>query len=181
MTHRGLSGFAVEIDKDRKIVRKWTRGLESTPKLTASFHLQLEEYFSGKLYPMKTVPVTMCDGSKKDFIEFQMPFIDGNSGFTEWKHRNEMCDQIKKSFQSRKNDLRSGFHSICLTELSNFKFPHLKLQIVDLLSQCSEKYPYGFSHGDLGFANMIVDAEGQIHLIGFTPSFIDSPLMDLLS
>lgn len=183
----GLSGFAVE-RKDDKVL-KWTRGTESAYKLRKDCMKQVKELSANKLHPIKTVDV-ICFYEEDDFFGFETPYLAYETGFALTKNQNIVFDQILNSLINRFESTRDGFKKICLDQLNKSiseleKKPYkdqglfLAQKIGYLIDQSSDVYPWGYCHGDFGFANMLVDPKGQIHMIDFTTSFIYSPLMDI--
>lgn len=172
MKHEGHSGFGLHLENG--IVTKWTVGSESSQILMASYDLQSQ---CGERIP--GVKALDCFGavSLENEFSFQMPHLDVESGFTTREHISEI---LKKCVLSRHIETRTGFNNAVLKELNKFDVPELKSLVVDKLRDETDIYPAGFCHGDLGFANMLVQ-DGQIYLIDFTPSFVQSPLVDIVT
>lgn len=183
----GLSGFAVE-RRDDKVV-KWTRGAESSYILRKDCFKQLKELSANKMYPIKTVDILNFT-EEDDYFEFETPYLAYETVFGLSKNQNIVFDQILNSLINRMESTRDGFKKICLDQLNKSiklleKKPYkdqglfLAQKIGYLIDQSSDIYPWGYCHGDFGFANMLVDPKGQIYMIDFTHSFIYSPLMDI--
>lgn len=175
MIHKGLSGFGLHLQGG--IVTKWTSGHESTPLLKYSCEKQLKEIEENKLGPIKTVDIYSTSEGFDNF-EFSMPHMECPTGFTDFDNRLLIREQIRKSLYSRSNDIRSGFKKIIRRELDKIEESVIKLDCLRLLELCSDYYPYGYAHGDFGFANMLIE-DGVIHMIDFTKAFINSPLLDI--
>lgn len=173
--HKGLSGYALIKDGDRVI--KWTKGEESSKKLYDSAFMQLDEAKRKELKPILTVPV-YSSSLKFDHFSFTMPFINLPSGFTFKKNGRIIKSIIRESFENRSWSPRGGFKNLIKKELAKHPLSDLKLMAEAALNNCSDIYPHGYAHGDMGFANMLID-ECSVHMIDFTPSFIYSPLIDL--
>lgn len=135
----------------------------------------MEALRSGRFSPLKPVPIIGFWEENGEFY-FEMPFLDYESGFTSNEH-----DRVKKaiieSLVSRSHVKSSGFKKIILRELERLERAKEIDLIFDRLKKCSDEYIEGPTHGDLGLANILVGPE--IYLIDFTPSFIQSPLMDI--
>lgn len=175
MIHKGHSGFGLQVKSGQVI--KWTRGEDSIPILRASYLKQMKECEENKLGVIKTVDIWSMTESCGIF-SFSMPHMDCPTGFTDDKNKLKIREQIRRSLFFRSRDIRLGFKKCVLKELEGVEDSEFKLIIESLLETCSDYYPYGYAHGDFGFANMLVE-EGQIHMIDFTESFINSPLLDV--
>ena len=175
MIHKGLSGFALL--KDGGKVTKWTQGKESCARLLDSCFRQSEERLKGLLYPIKTVPV-YSRAIRNNYFSFEMPFMDLPSGFTFKNNRLIIKSIIRQSFENRSWSPKAGFKNIIRRELEKYPISAQKIHIENMLNICSDIYPHGYAHGDMGFANMLID-EDSVYMIDFTESFIDSPLIDL--
>lgn len=173
--HKGLSGFALEKKGDQVI--KWTQGKESSKLLFDSAYLQAEERIKKELSPIKAVPI-YAKSIKGDYFSFNMPFMDLPSGFTFKKNGRIIKSIIRQSFENRSWNPRGGFKSIIKKELLKYPLSDLKIMTEAALNYCSDIYPHGYAHGDMGFANMLI-GEDEVYMIDFTPSFINSPLIDL--
>lgn len=175
--HKGLSGFGFKDCGDQLI--KWTTGKESKLVLMESCQAQMIERRLMKLYPLHTVPVYSKKEDGESF-EFSMPKLDFPSGFTFKYNPREIRSLIRQSFENRSWEPKAGFKSIVRKELAKYPLSDLKLMAEAALEYCSDIYPHGYAHGDMGFANMLVDDKKiQIYMIDFTKSFIQSPLIDL--
>lgn len=177
LIHSGLSGFGIKLRG--QVVCKWTRGSESSKKLRASYEKQVECISSKKLSPIIACDAYGYIGRSDDEFYFDMPFMDYPSGFTVRENLGSVKSQIRKSLVFRSFNSRPGFHSIVRKELLKYPNSKEKVETIRLLDLCSDIYPHGYAHGDFGFANMLVK-DGQIHMIDFTETFIDSPLIDVV-
>lgn len=191
--HEGHSGCMLRLESGT--VTKTTFGYEAIALLERSWSLQNQECFSGKLYPVRAVPcgpmfqaIGHGNGVFKDGRNFTMPFIEGESGFTEWRNRNRVCKDIVTSMRARGRELKKGFHAAVLQE-TTMQLKRNPSTIVagyvsaisSHLSRAEDLYPHGYCHGDFGFANMIIGEDGSVNMVDFTPSFIYSPLMDMVT
>ena len=100
------------------------------------------------------------------------------SGFTGFT--TDLVPDLVESFRNRSKNMRCGFKTSIKKELLRFKNSKYKTKILDKLDTCPDCYPSGYYHGDMGFANMIIE-DGRIYMIDFSDSFIDSPLVDIAS
>ena len=174
LKHEGLSGAGFKVEES--IITKWTKGHESAPKLRNSCYEQTRERIEGNLLPIKAIPVWSFNDSK-DYFEFSMPNCSHlETGFT--SNPEELTDQLYTSFKNRVSKFKFGFKDQVNRELLKYPDSKYKNQILRVLEKSPDHYPHGYCHGDMGFANMLVE-DGQIYMIDFTESFIESPLMDL--
>lgn len=184
---QGFSGFCVLKEGDKVI--KWTQGSESYPKLKFSYQKQLEEIINQKLTYLKAVPIIAVT-SKENLFSFTMPFINGKTGY-ETDRPLLFIHKIEKHFKCRleRMEIGYGFKEICNTELNRLinildaKKINAEKQINIIKAQINnvaDYYPKGYCHGDLGLANLIHYAE-KVFVIDFENSFIDSPLVDLVT
>lgn len=91
-----------------------------------------------------------------------------------------MKDQILCDISSRRWFPAPGFREKVLQFIRKFPMEEMKRDIEESLKTCPDVYPLGPVHGDMGFANILFNGH-QCFLVDFTPSFIQSPLMDLAS
>lgn len=172
--HKGLSGFGLRVTSDQ--ITKWTKGVESSPILEASCMAQMRESFERKLNPFETVEIYSFKRGLGEF-SFSMPKLPYASGFT--TDNKELVRQAVLGYFKRKpRSIISGFKKVIIQELNKFEDSPSRREIIDLLKICSDEYVMGPYHGDLGFANMLVDK--KVYLIDFTHSFIHSPFIDVV-
>lgn len=180
MRHDGHSGFCVQRHHDT--VLKWTKGLESSDLLYQSGKLQRWCLHNDGLFPIRSVMVKIHLNEKRDYCSLEMPYVGCESGFTFKGDTQKMSEAIFKSFSFRSRDIRPGFLHILKREIDKIGAhvpSELKMIVRSVYSNCLDQYPYGFPHGDFGFANMLVDDRAIISMVDFTPSFIYSPLVDI--
>lgn len=182
MIHKGLSGHAIERRGD--FVVKWTQGETAHRDLYNSWFKNNECHRNHSLFPIKTIKQSARLFPDDLRIEVTMPFIEGESGLTTTDHLL-LKDHVKSSFYRRSKEIRnSGFKEICNKQLSSLNSYNIKeadeleFYLRSYIDRCEDSYIYGFCHGDFGFANLIVTAK-DVFAIDLTPSFIDSPLMDI--
>lgn len=176
LKHEGHSGFMVRLNPEKTEVEKLTYGFEAAALLRASFNMQMNEILKRELYPINTVPIFSV-GDYEDRFAFRMPFLDYDSGFTGNLEKGAR-KKIVMSLANRGNDHRLGFKNIVKEYIQRFPNCDLKLTLKAHLETCSDLYPYGYAHGDFGFANMLIN-QANVYIVDFTPSFIYSPLIDL--
>lgn len=204
MIHKGLSGFGIkhETVHGKKFIKKWTRGPQAVLSLGFSHQKQNEAMINRPLWPIHAVPVHddyleggsfvygigsqlagfLADGDKDPKFSFRMPFIDYPSGFTvTGYHRITMQMKINESFRHRCGNVAEGFKSIVRAKLIPVPDSDFKTVVLGKLSFCPDFYPYGYAHGDFGFANMFIGGDDIMYITDFTESFIYSPLMDLVT
>lgn len=81
-------------------------------------------------------------------------------------------------FREKVDDVRDGI-------LKN-RLVRDALPFTEALSACATHFedgaylPVGYCHGDLTFCNVVVDAEGAVHLLDFLDSFVSTPLADMV-
>ena len=175
--HKGLSGFSLRREGDEVI--KWTRGIESTKILKESYMMQLREMTFETMYPIKTVEIksVMDLIDFGEYFDFRMPLIEADSAFY-YPHGERLFAQVRASFWARSYRPVGGFKEIIKAYLLGIEPSCMKLEVEEQLAEASDYYPSGFCHGDFGLANMLI-VEDSIHMIDYTPSFIQTPLIDI--
>lgn len=172
--HQGHSGFGLK--STQKTVTKWTKGSESSVVLLESFRKQMLEISAKKLSPLKTVEVYGFQQSE-EYFEFTMPYLNLESGFTT-SNKTLVKNLIIQSLRQRTTTEVMGFKGIIKHKLATFNDSKQKQSLLSSVEHTALYYPYGYTHGDMGFANMLVDDE-SVYMIDFTESFIHSPLLDI--
>lgn len=175
MKHKGHGEFGLTFTSDN--VTKWTTGEVSSKALNKSLQKHLLDIQFNSLKPIMPVEIISTVTTKSE-VSFTMPYIKGDTGFTATIHRKKIKEQIRKSINKRSLHIRQGFKALVEAELNILEDSELKNVVREELAKCSDHYPHGYCHGDFGFANMLIIDE-VIHMIDYTPSFIESPLMDL--
>ena len=174
LKHQGHSGFGLK--HTQKTVTKWTKGSESSRVLLESFRKQLIELRENNLKPLKTIDIYGFQQTDDSF-EFTMPYIQLESGFTTTNSKL-LKNLIHQSIRNRTKTEVMGFQGIITHAAKNLPESKQKESLLASVKDIATHYPYGHNHGDMGFANMLVDNE-NIYLIDFTESFITSPLVDI--
>lgn len=170
---KGLSGAAIRIEGNDVI--KWTRGKEAAPRLLDSYYKMQEDLRHKYMQPMIPVRVNMVR-YEGDFCELTMPFVYGRSGYQ--MDSNILSKALSYYFELSCKPTATGFKDKVRRELLTIPESRLKNRVMKQVDYVTDTYPMGFCHGDLGLANMIED-EGEIYLIDYTPRFIETPLIDL--
>ena len=169
LKHKGLSGAAIEVVNGR--VRKWTRGSVAAPELRNAATRQANADFY--LLPILAAPILSIE-EKEDYFAFEMD-IYPETAFTSFSDKIE-----KKIGLSLRDRLFGNYRNVIwdpLLPVSGFKDSQLKKDFQREWPQAVH-FPYGYAHGDFGFANMMVE-DDQIYMIDFTTPLIQSPLVDI--
>ena len=175
--HNGLSGFGLR--REGEEVVKWTRGVESTKILKESYMIQKRAHDRNFLHPMRALEITsvmdLIDFG--EYFEFRMPYVESDSAYF-YQDGYHLIDHIRRSISYRKSVAHVGFKEIVSDYLIGIKPSAMKFEVEQDLEKTNDLYPKGFCHGDFGLANMLI-IDDVVHLIDFTPSFIQTPLMDI--
>lgn len=184
MKHLGSSGIAVE--KIGSSVWKWTIGLESSKFLEKSFVKQVNDHQDFNLNPIRAVE-TWGHHKSIDRFEFTMPYLDWESGYTTTEYKI-LSDAIRLSLTNRAKKESAGFKDICLKEIQRIKHDLTKedfvetcgaiIKLASMINKEKDFYPVSFAHGDFGLANLLVSPDRHVFAIDYTPTFIQSPLID---
>ena len=169
LKHKGLSGAAIEVVNGR--VRKWTRGSVAAPELRNAATRQANADFY--LLPILAAPILSIE-EKEDYFAFEMD-IYPETAFTSFSDKIEK--NIGLSLGARLLGNYRNFIWDPLLPVSGFKDSQLKKDFQREWPQAVH-FPYGYAHGDFGFANMMVE-DDQIYMIDFTTPLIQSPLVDI--
>ena len=163
---KGYSGCKVELLDG--IVRKTSKDLSYNKRLL--MQIQKQQRFS---HPTIKTPKVLDIGFKDKLLYFDMEYIKGES-FTEYCSYSKFSS-IKNLFSklldmgdAPKRCIKSKVIAKCST------LPDFPLEVLDLVDWY---VPNGDCHGDLTFENIIIK-DGEIYLIDFLDSFVNSPLID---
>lgn len=177
MKHKGCSGFAVQRKNDRVI--KWTQGADSSPRLEASCFKQIDDYCNPHMKGILAVEVLRFDKGVNSF-SFEMEYLDLESVYTHRGNFSMINTVLLNHFDELHPYYESGFQSIMMAEIDRLcdRHPFIRTYSQQIENQIEDvQYRYGYCHGDMGFANLLVDKH-CLRAIDYSPSFIDSPLYD---
>lgn len=176
LKHEGHSGFGLRVNAEDQTVTKWTQGSESHKVLLQSYKKQLVSGIDETLYPLKVVDVISFK-KDRDYFQFTMPFLTYETGFTTKNH--ELVSRlVTQSLTIRSKVEVFGFCSIMRDFILSLRQSPETAELLQEASSLSATYPYGHTHGDMGFANMLVSHD-SVYMIDFTTSFLHSPLLDI--
>lgn len=188
MKHNGLGFCGISMVGD--LVMKWTRGNVSGKELyDRAVKQQNASKYLNQVEPFKALPIESVVMGEQSYII--MKYCPLETGFTAHNEQYEyMVKMVEDYFENRISESinKKGFNTICLERMKtifkqilnkNYEDCYIFMKILDrYMEKCPEWYPWGYYHGDFGFANMFFGRD-EAYLIDFELKFIESPLIDI--
>lgn len=196
----GRSGCFLELKStdSNVIVRKTSIGKEYNKRLFRQTEKQ-KQFIDKKIYPPNFYTPNIISTSElknEESYWFEMEYIPGESYSTfiqkcTIKELNSLGENLIEFIEKELKHSRDSLvaKGIMLSKLEEVKISINKNKITDriidhsikgLMSEITDLFhPVGYCHGDLTFSNMIFNS-GNIFLVDFLDSFIESPLIDIV-
>ena len=167
MIFKGHSGCVLKLINETT-VRKTSKNLEYNTRLASQ--IEKQKNFS---HPTLRVPEVFDTGHEDGLFFCDMEYIRGVSfrdycSVNAYSDIEQLFDKLLVDENQQTEDKTKDIYKKCYS-LSEFP--------MDLLSKVSWDMPVGSCHGDLTFENIMVK-DGELYLIDFLDSFVDSSLID---
>ncbi len=192
-SHSGAVLRAIKSDQGLVVEKQFNR---NGPRCRANIgKQQVFQTVSVRHHAVNAVPIVSVN-EMPEGLAIQMPYIEGVSaeGFAVHgtaslvSHVNEVLTTLlNHAMSSSENQLISPRVFIDKAEevLINTQHQEIRswvgkvVERIHVLADQEMSFPMGQCHGDLTFSNIIVVPSGDIYLIDFLETFLESPLQDL--
>ena len=176
-TFKGNSGCIIHLMKGKlgNFIRKKSPNISYNKRLL--LQCKKQKYFNSNLIKS---PQIYKEGFINDLYYFDMEYIVGTK-FSDYISQNTV-NEVYPHINTILNFIKSNniIKYINVKDKINKKLQEIqyKTGITNINKNEIEEVPLSYCHGDLTFENIIINNEGDLYLIDFLDSFINTNLID---